>query len=105
VRGALEIAGLAAAGAVPAAAYLGVGLALLGPLGIRARGAERLAFAFAVGTGVASLALLSLRALGIPTPVLSARRAVRETFRRGASGRRRHRGCARWTRRARWSGR
>jgi len=69
VRSAGEIAGLLAAGVVPDLAYLAIGLWLLRPLGLAARGTERWALAFVLGTGVASLAILLLRALDAPVPL------------------------------------
>jgi len=69
VRGGFEVAELLAAGLVPCLAYAVLGLPWLRPLGIQARGAERLALAFVFGSGSASLAILLLRALGIPLPV------------------------------------
>jgi len=71
VRSAGEIAGLLAAGVVPALAYLAIGLWLLRPLRLAARGAERWALAFVLGTGVASIAILLLRALDLPVPLLA----------------------------------
>jgi hypothetical protein len=72
VRGAEAIAQLLAAGALPCLAYLVVGLRVLPRTGLEARGAERLAFAWIFGTGIASLAILGLRALGVPLPLLAA---------------------------------
>jgi hypothetical protein len=71
VRTAWEIAGLLAAGAVPNLAYLAIGLWLLRPLRLAARGAERWALAFVLGTGVASLGILLLRAFDVPIPLLA----------------------------------
>jgi hypothetical protein len=71
VREPIEIAQLAAAGLVPCAAYLAVGLRLLVRLDPSARGAERLALAYVFGTGAASLALLLLRAAGVPVPLVA----------------------------------
>jgi hypothetical protein len=72
VRGAPEILQLVSAGIVPCAAYLALGLRLLTRLGVETRGAERLALAFVFGSGVASLGILLLRALGVPLPLLAA---------------------------------
>ncbi|HJO24183.1 MAG: hypothetical protein QF890_12095 [Myxococcota bacterium] len=67
-----EIVGLLGAGLVPCVAYLLVGLRLMPRLGPEARGAERLAWAWLLGTGVASLGILLLRGVGVPLPVLAA---------------------------------
>jgi len=72
VRTAAEIVELLGAGLVPCIAYLLVGLRLLPRLGPEARGAERLAWAWLLGTGVASLAILLLRSVGVPLPVFAA---------------------------------
>jgi hypothetical protein len=69
VRGAAEIAGLFAAGALPPLAALAIGLWMLAPLSLRPRGAERLALAFVLGSGTASLAILVLRAVAVPIPL------------------------------------
>lgn len=69
MRTAWDIAGLLAAGVVPNLAYLAIGLWLLRPLRLAARGAERWALAFVLGTGVASLAILLLRAFDVPIPL------------------------------------
>lgn len=66
------IAQLIAAGLVPCFAYLCVGLRVVDRIGPEVRGAERWAFAWLFGTGVASLAILALRALGVPLPLLAA---------------------------------
>jgi hypothetical protein len=71
VREAQEIAGLVAAGVVPCLAYLAIGLRLLTWTGVASRGAERLALAWVLGTGSASLAILLLRALDVPLPLLA----------------------------------
>jgi hypothetical protein len=72
LRDAEEVARLVAAGLVPCLAYLALGLRALGLLGVAARGAERLALAYVLGTGAASLGILALRALGVPVPLLAA---------------------------------
>ncbi len=69
MRDAVSLLELWAAGVVPSLAYLALGLRLLRPLGVAASGAERLALGFVFGTGAASLAILLLRALGVPLPV------------------------------------
>jgi len=68
-RGPAELARLLAAGLVPPLAYLAVGLWTLRGLGLAARGSERLAMAFLLGTGSASLAILALRWAGLPIPL------------------------------------
>jgi len=72
VRDAGELAQLFAAGLVPCLAYLGVGQRLLRWLGLDAAGLERTALAWVFGTGVCSLAILLLRALAVPVPLLVA---------------------------------
>jgi hypothetical protein len=72
VREPFEIVQLVAAGLVPCAAYLAVGLRLSARLDPSAQGAERLALAWLLGTGLASLALLALRAVGVPVPLVAA---------------------------------
>ncbi len=69
MRDAVALLELSAAGVVPSLAYLVLGLRLLRPLGVAASGAERLALGFVFGTGAASLAILLLRAVGVPLPV------------------------------------
>ncbi len=69
MRSAADLLALGAAGLLPNLAYLVVGLALARGLGSRARGAERLAVGFVLGTGACSLALLLLRALSAPVPL------------------------------------
>lgn len=69
MRAAPEIVRLVFAGIVPDLAYLALGLWMLRPLGLAARGAERLALAFILGSGVASLAILLLRGLDVPVPL------------------------------------
>ena len=64
-----ELAWLACAGVVPNLAYAGLGLSLLRRLGIAARGGEAVALGFVLGTGVASLAILLLRLVGVPVPL------------------------------------
>jgi len=71
VRSALEIVQLALAGALPALACVAVGLWLLRPLGLTPRGAERLGLAFVLGSGFASLAILGLRLMSVPIPLLA----------------------------------
>jgi hypothetical protein len=71
MRAASEIAQLVVAGVVPDLAYLALGLWMLRPLGLAARGAERLALAFVLGSGVASLAILVLRGLDVPVPLVA----------------------------------
>ena len=69
MRDAAALLELWVAGVVPSLAYLAVGLRLLRPLGLAASGAERLALGFVFGTGAASLAILLLRAVGVPLPL------------------------------------
>lgn len=69
MRDAAELASLFLAGALPSLAYLAVGLWLLRALGESARGAERLALAFVLGSGTASLLILGLRAADVPVPL------------------------------------
>jgi hypothetical protein len=69
MRGAIEIFALAGAGLLPIAAYLAIGLWMLRALGEATRGTERLALAFVLGTGAASLAILILRSLDAPVPL------------------------------------
>ncbi len=71
MRAASEIAQLVVAGVVPDLAYLALGLWMLRPLGLAVRGAERLALAFVLGSGVASLAILLLRGLDVPVPLVA----------------------------------
>jgi hypothetical protein len=68
-RGPAQIAALFAAGLVPSLAYLAVGLWIARGLRLGARGAERVALAWLLGTGGASLLLLGLRIAGIPVPL------------------------------------
>lgn len=68
-RGPAQIASLFAAGLVPALAFLAVGLWIARGLRLGARGAERLALAWMLGTGSASLLLLALRLAGVPVPL------------------------------------
>ncbi len=70
MRSVLEIVQLGLAGALPALACVAVGLWLLRPLGLAPRGAERLGLAFVLGSGFASLAILGLRLLDVPIPLL-----------------------------------
>ncbi len=70
MREAGEIGQLVVAGLVPCLAYLGVGRRLLKGLGIEARGLERTALAWVFGTGVCSLAILLLRSVNVPVPLL-----------------------------------
>lgn len=72
MRDAAEIAQLFAAGLVPCLAYLGVGWRVLRWLRIEAPGLEGAALAWVFGTGVCSLALLLLRALNVPVPLVAA---------------------------------
>lgn len=72
MRSPTEVVQLVAAGLVPSAAYLALGLRLLPRFGVEARGSERLALAFVFGSGAASLGVLLLRALGVPVPLLLA---------------------------------
>ncbi len=69
MRGAVEIAALAAAGLVPVVAYLAIGRALLDAcfpsLAKEHDSGFGLACAYALGTGAASLAFLGLRALDV----------------------------------------
>lgn len=69
MRGAPELAALFLAGVLPNLAYLGLGAWIARALGLRARGSEAWALAYAAGTGVASLAILGLRALDLPIPL------------------------------------
>jgi hypothetical protein len=71
MRDPLDLASLLAAGMLPNLAFLALGLWLLPVLRSGARGAERLALAFVVGTGAASLLILALRAAGVPLPLWS----------------------------------
>ncbi len=71
MRSAAEIAQLLLAGAVPCLAYALLGLRLLPRFGVEASGAERWALAWLFGTGFASLAILLLRALSVPLPLLA----------------------------------
>ena len=72
MREADEILRLLSAGLVPCFAYLCVGLRLTRRFGPEAEGAEGWAWAWLFGTGVCSLAILALRSLGIPLPLLAA---------------------------------
>ncbi|MGI9590317.1 MAG: hypothetical protein ACR2P8_03030, partial [Myxococcota bacterium] len=72
MREAGEIGQLIAAGLVPCLAYLGVGEWVLRRLGLAAQGLERSALAWLLGTGACSLAILLLRAVGAPVPLLVA---------------------------------
>ena len=72
MRAPAELVELLGAGLVPCIAYLLVGIRLMPRLGPEVRGAERLAWAWLLGTGFASLGILLLRAVGIPLPVLAA---------------------------------
>jgi len=69
MRSAAELARLVAAGVIPSAAYLALGLWLLRPLRLFATGSERLAVGFVVGSGAASLGILLLRLLDVPIPL------------------------------------
>jgi hypothetical protein len=69
LRDAAALSWLVAAGVVPCLAYLSVGSWLLRAIGSAARGSERLALAFVLGSGVASLALLGLRLCDVPVPL------------------------------------
>jgi hypothetical protein len=69
VRDLLGLTRLFVAGLVPNLAYLAVGLWLLRPLRLEARGSERLALGFVFGSGAASLAILGLRLLDLPVPL------------------------------------
>jgi len=69
VRDLLGLTRLFAAGVIPNLAYLAVGLWLLRPLRLEARGSERLALGFVFGSGAASLAILGLRLLNLPVPL------------------------------------
>jgi hypothetical protein len=71
MRTAAELAALAAAGTVPVLAYLAIGLWLARALKRPERGAERLALCWLLGTGAASLAILTLRALDLPVPLVA----------------------------------
>ena len=64
-----EVGALVLAGIIPLLAYTGAGLALLRALDPRVRGTERLALAYAFGTGAASLALLGWRGFDLPLPL------------------------------------
>ena len=74
MRNAGELLALALAGVVPCLAYTALGLWLLRALRLPARGAERAALAFVLGTGAASLVLLILYGVGlrVPLPLLAA---------------------------------
>ncbi|HVN40796.1 MAG TPA: hypothetical protein VMW19_21740 [Myxococcota bacterium] len=65
------LGGLLVAGVVPNLAYLALGAWIVRALGLRASGCERIAQAYVVGTGAASLAILLLRALDVPIPLLA----------------------------------
>ena len=69
MRGPAELAALLLAGLLPSLACVGLGAWLLRPLRLRAAGSEALAQAFVLGAGVASLAILGLRSLGVPIPL------------------------------------
>jgi len=71
IRGAGELWMLVAAGCIPPLAYLVLGLLLLRWLRVPARGVERLALSWLLGTGAASLLLLGLRSLDIPVSLIS----------------------------------
>ncbi|MEE8476709.1 MAG: hypothetical protein V3T01_15235 [Myxococcota bacterium] len=70
MRSVWEIAELLLAGVVPSLAYLAVGLWMLRPLRLEPRGAERFALAFLLGSGVVSLAILALRLVDAPLPLV-----------------------------------
>jgi len=72
LREASEILRLLSAGLVPCFAYLCVGLRVARRFGPAAVGAERWAWAWLFGTGVCSLAILLLRSLDVPLPLLAA---------------------------------
>lgn len=69
MRSASELLALAAAGVFPVVAYLALGLWVLRALRAPARGAERLALAYVLGSGAASLGILALRSLDVPLPL------------------------------------
>jgi hypothetical protein len=69
LRGPAELAALLLAGLLPSLGCVGLGAWLLRPLRLRGAGSEALAQAFVLGTGVASLAILALRSLGVPIPL------------------------------------
>jgi hypothetical protein len=69
VRTGFEIGQLVFAGLVPCLAYMGVGFVLVRALGLPARRSEALALAFVLGSGTASLLLLSLGLAGIHVPL------------------------------------
>jgi hypothetical protein len=69
LRDAAALAWLVTAGVVPCLAYLSIGLWLLRAIGSVVRGSERLALAFVLGSGAASLALLILRLFDVPVPL------------------------------------
>jgi hypothetical protein len=69
VRTAAQIAELVWAGAVPNLAFLSIGLWALRALLPSLRGAERYATAYALGAGIASLAVLVLRGMDVPLPL------------------------------------
>lgn len=68
MRSPAELAALLGAGALAPLAYLALGLWIARALRLTERGSERLALAYAFGTGAASLAILALRALDWPLP-------------------------------------
>ena len=70
LRGARELLSLASAAVVPNLAWLAVGLWLLRGLRLGAPSPERLALGYALGSGLASLAILALRACDVPLPML-----------------------------------
>jgi hypothetical protein len=75
-----DLAWLVGAGVVPNLAYAGIGLWLLARLGIGVRGGEAIALGFVMGTGVASLAILVLRLVGVPIPLWSVALAAAATL-------------------------
>jgi hypothetical protein len=70
LRGTGELWNLVAAGCIPPLAYLVLGLLLLRGLRVPARGVERLALSWLLGTGAASLLLMGLRLFDIPVPLI-----------------------------------
>jgi hypothetical protein len=69
MRDAGELVSLLLAGLLPILAYLAVGLWMLRAIGLAARGAERAALAFVLGSGASSLLLLALRGADVPVPL------------------------------------
>jgi hypothetical protein len=69
MRDAGALVWLLIAGVVPNLAYLALGAWILRRLAPSARGAERLALAFVFGSGIASLAILAVRAVDLPVPM------------------------------------